>query len=241
MATARDLITNALHDLGVLAKGVAPSSEDLDDAFTALNQWVTDLETQRASMFTQTREVFALTPGVASYTIGPDGAFATVRPLWIDGASVIDSASPGAVEIPLAVPLTMREYQGIPQKSLQSTRPDRIYYDAGFVGTGQATICVFPVPSSSGVSLVLYLPRPMQRFADPFTNYAFPPGYERMVRSNLAVELAPMFDVEPSPSLHARARESMASVKRANHRVHDMTLDPMFVGLGRYNIYTDSV
>lgn len=241
MATsARNLITAALRDLGAIGSRNTPTAADLQDGFEALNQWVTDLDTQRATIFTVKREVFSLVAGTSSYTIGPGGTFNTVRPMRIDHVGlVLDRAAATVVEVSLGRPVTDQEYQRVVAKALPATYPSGIYYDYGFEATGLARIYPLPIPTSSTCDLILYIPRAMQEFADLSTLYAFPPGYERAIRANLALELAPMWDREVVPALYERAKQSLVAIKRANRRTRTLSVDPMLVGGGRYNVYTD--
>lgn len=241
MATARDIITNALRDLGVLGRRQPANADDLDLGFVTLNEWVTDLDTQRATIFVVKREVFSLVANTTSYTIGPGGTFNTVRPVRIESVGIVtDRSLSPSFERPIGRPLSDQEYQRITNKSLTAPHPSNIYYDHGFEGTGLGRIIPWPIPTSSLCDVVLYIPRAMQEFADLSTDYAFPPGYERAIRSNLALDLAPAFEREPQQWLVERARASMASLKRANLRPRTLSLDPAVTMTGApYNIWTD--
>lgn len=244
MATARALIADALRDLGVLEASEEAEAADENQAFTRLNRWVTNLDTQRATIFTVKREVFPLVANTQSYTIGPGGTFVTIRPLWCEGHGFIpDRAAALPVEINAGRLMTLEEYRAISVKTVTSTVPHKAYYDHGFTGTGLGAITVFPKPTTSVCDLVLYLPRPMQQFEDLTTDYAFPPGYEEAVVANLAVRLAPLFRAPISDDLRQQARETMASLKRANVRSRELGMDPIFTHggrLGGYNVRTDT-
>ena len=73
---------------------------------------------------------------------------------------------------------------------------------------------------------MLYLPTPLTEFADLSTAYTFPPGYERAIRSNLAVELAPFYGIPVSPDLRNQASSAMLRIKRANVRIREVPIDP---------------
>ena len=51
-----------------------------------------------------------------------------------------------------------------------------------------------------------------------------PSGYARFYRTNLAMELAASFTVQPSPALVTKALEAKASVKRRNLRVDELSV-----------------
>jgi hypothetical protein len=241
MATARDLITDALVELGVIGVNQTPKAADLALGLRKLNRWVTALHTSRLSVFTVKREVFPLVASTPSYTIGPSGAIDTVRPMRIEHVGlVLDRTATTPVEIPLGAPMTDQEYQRFPTKTLTAPQPNTLYYDYGFTGVGLGKVYPLPIPTSSVCDLVLYIPRAMQEFANLSTDYAFPPGYEQAIVANLAMELAAPFERDPRPTTVETARATMADIKRANRRPRVLGLDPGLTGTGLpYNIWTD--
>lgn len=241
MPSATDLITRSLRLLGVLDAIDTPSAEDLAAGKVALDDFVDALGVERASIYTVSRAVHSLSSGVSSYTIGTGGTFNQVRPVWIDNASVIPdgSASP-VVEIPIGRPMTMSEYQSLPVKTTTGSHPLALYYDHAWT-SGLGTIIVYPVPDNSLCDLVLYTPGVLSPFADLTTVYTYPPGYGRMLRYNLAMELADDFGATPSQRIERIAKESIAAVKRANARPHDARIDAGLPGMragGRFNLTT---
>jgi hypothetical protein len=65
------------------------------------------------------------------------------------------------------------------------------------------------------------------------TVMTYPPGYERMLVDQLALDICPSFGVQPSQALVMSARESKSILKTANHV-------PLLMNVGRYvrpNIY----
>lgn len=245
MPTARSIIVDALTDLGVLDATEQVSQADLDLGLRRLNQLIGQLAVQRLTMFEVRREVFDLAPNTASYTIGPTGTWATVRPTWIDRVSFIqDKTAAHPVETHQRAPLTVQEWQALPVKSITSTVPHALYYDRAFSGVGLGVCTVYPVPSTALPQVVLYLPRPMQRFATVLTNYALPDGFEEMLVKQLALRLQRPFGKQADPGLQEEAREALAVIKRANYqpRLRQIGADALSVGGGggsRYNIYTD--
>jgi hypothetical protein len=70
------------------------------------------------------------------------------------------------------------------------------------------------------------------------TTLAFPPGYLRAFRYNLACELAAEFGVEPSPSVQRIAMTSKRNVKRINAPEDIMSMPPTLVTTRqRFNVY----
>lgn len=81
----------------------------------------------------------------------------------------------------------------------------------------------------------------MQELSEPATldtTLAFPPGYLRAFRYNLAMELAPEFGVEPSPQVQRIAMTSKRNLKRINNPDDIMSMPYSVIARrNRYNIF----
>lgn len=239
--TALELVTGALTDLGVVAAAETISPEDSDAALTCLNDMGDALGLERLSLYKTVRTTKTLAAGTASYTIGSGGSINVVKPTWIDRARlVIDTSASTPTEVRIGI-LEPDEYAAWPQKTQQASRPIAIFYDHGHDSSGFGQIYPLPIPDVATTQLVLYTPGgEVSTFADLVTDYALPRGFKRALRKNLALEIAPMFDAEPSALLVKQARESKAAIKLAN--VHPVVFEPepAFGGRGHWNINTDS-
>lgn len=241
--SATDIGTRALRLLGVVDATQTPAAEDIQTAFTALNDMIDDWATQRQTIYQVLRSVFPLTAGQATYTLGAGGDWDIVRPVWIERCSVIPensgSGNTGPMEIPIGPPLDIAEFQRIVIKTALSAFPQYLYWDRNWVN-GLSTVQVYPVPTSSTSAMVLYTPVALTEFPDYATQFTFPPGYARAMRYNLAVELAPEYGLSVPPSISTVASQSLANIKRANNAPIEAQFDAALVGTrGRYNIYTD--
>jgi hypothetical protein len=77
-------------------------------------------------------------------------------------------------------------------------------------------------------------------FADINATVSLPPGYERMIVKNLAVELAPSYDATVSDQLQRQAQDALAVVLRANKTLEEQRFDPGAMMHRRYyDIYSD--
>lgn len=241
MPSANDFTTRALRLLGIFEATETPPAEDLAHGLIVLNDWIDSLALERLTIYTVTRTLKSLGNGTASYTVGSGGDINIARPITFAGVSVIadDTASP-TTETPLPLPIHVSQYQAIPNKTTSGT-PDRVYWDAGW-SSSRGTLYVYPVPAVSTMDLVLYTPTALTQFADGTTSYTFPPGYARMIRTNLALELAGDFNVVPSPDVTRVAVDSKARIKAANLKLAPLGIDPLLIRHGgrRYNIYSDS-
>jgi len=224
--TARDIVTRALKTLGVLAAGETPTAEDASDALDALNDMVDSWQLERLFIHEIVRTVKTLAASTATYTIGTGGAINVTRPTWIDAARVIlDLAATTPTEIPIEV-FSDQKWQDIRQKTLTSSLIQGIWFDHAW-SAGLGLIYVWPIPTTGTTRLVIYAPGlAVGAFVDLNTDYTFPPGYRDALHYSLAVRLAPEFG-KPLDGLVAQlAVDSLAKVKRANHRPRELACDP---------------
>ena len=70
MATAQDIITDALRTLGVIASGETPTAHDMNDALGRLNRIIETWQTDERAYYSQIDSAFALTIGKGQYAIG---------------------------------------------------------------------------------------------------------------------------------------------------------------------------
>ncbi len=239
--TPRKIIEGAYKMLGVVGAGAHMAGELARDGFVVANDMLDGLATERLTIYSNATTVYPLTANQVSYSIGVGGDFNQARPLWISEAGVIDDntlADP--VELPIRV-LNQQGWSMVPMKSLTDTLVRAIYYDKSWTN-GLGRIYVHPISSVNTVSLVLYTPTALTEFASLSTPYSFPPGYRRMLRALLAIELAPSQDVSVSPEIYKIATEAKAYIKRANMQFKVLGVDrALLSGLRgrRYNISSD--
>ena len=216
--TARAIISAALKEIGVLAAGETPSSEDVGDGLTRLNRYVDYLQTQHLLVYTITRGTWTIVSGTASYTVGSGGDVNITRPVWVDGISFQDTATSPTTEYPLAK-LTEAEYAGLRQKAQTANYPRSFYYNPTLA---TATVTFWPVPTSSTIEGVIYYGVSLSSFADLDTSYTLSPGYEEMLTGQLALLLCPSYARKPNPMLVRSASQSMGAVKKANIRPYEL-------------------
>lgn len=239
MATWADVIQDALQDLGVIQAGETPSAEDQAYCLTRVNRLIDEWRAERLQIYSITRTTLALTSGTSTYTIGPSGDFNIARPIYVEKVRFLDTSMTPNIELPLQ-PLTDDAYADIAIKTLTSTYPSVYYINPTFP---TSTLIFWPVPTSTTLTGVIYCPTALTEASAASDAFSTPPGYRRMITTALALEIAPGFEKEPSPSLIRQAMDSMADVKRANFRMMDMAIDQGALGhaaewLTRYSIYT---
>lgn len=207
MATASDLINRALRLIGALEPGESPSAQETADGLTALNAMVDSWQTEALVIYAMTNVQKTLTPSDASYTIGSGGDINTTRPVKINGAFITESST----DYPIGQ-ISKSAYDAIAFKSSDSNIAEYFYYEPTYP---LGTIYLYPTPNSAN-TLKLSLWVPIQSFAASSTAVSLPPGYERALTYNLAVEIAPEYGKSVSPEVAGIAVNSKAAIKRVN-------------------------
>jgi hypothetical protein len=234
MATVLDVVTGSLVDLGVNAAGETPVAADADGALAALNdlidQWAT--EGLMLPWVTRTEKVLAANDG--QYTVGSGGDINIARPVHINDIRLLLTDPTPDFELPL-IRLTDEAYAAIPEKALTAPQPTAWYYNPTF-SSGLATLDFWPIPTLSTLKAVLYVPTAVTSFSALSTTVSLPPAWARMLRKNLARELAPSYKIQPEPELIRQASESLSAVKRSNVRMSDLSMPAGMVigGRGRW-------
>jgi len=230
--TAGDQINGALRLIGQLAEAEVPSAATSEDALATLNQMIDSWNTERLSVFSTQDQVFSWLPGFMTRTLGPTGDFIGNRPILIDDSTYFrDPASGISFGIKL---INQQQYNGIAVKTVTSTYPQVMFVNMTYPNI---TMTVYPVPTK----VLEWHFVSVQELTTPAllsTPLAFPPGYLRAFKYNLACELAPEFGVEPSPTVQRVAMTSKRNLKRINNPDDIMSLPYSIVATRqRFNIF----
>ena len=236
--TALGTITSALRVLGVVRPGETLSGPKAADALGIANAFLDSLATEHLTIPAIARDVFDLTAFQQTYRIGPGATWNIPRPERIDGAGRIMNTSPEPNETPLAI-LSDEAYRAIPIKTQTNVFPTALWYNPT-IADGWGTVFLWPNPTDATYDIAIYTQTALAQFATLTTVYIMAPGYARMLRYNLALELAPDFGVEVPAVVAMHAAQSMAAIKRVNMRPVDLPVDPAFATNRRqwYNIQT---
>lgn len=231
MATPSTMIINSLIMLGAKAIGDTLTSAEQTHYLAKLNSMLESWSLERLWCYQVVEESKALTASDGVYTIGSGGDWDTARPTKIVQAFVRDSSN---YDYPVKV-INADSYNSIVAKTTDGTYPEYLYYDGAFVA-GLATIYLYPEPSS-GLTLYISSWKQLQTFATISTTLVLPPGYQRAIESNFAIEEAGGLRDVPASVIKV-ARESKAAIKSLNIPDVFMSLDEGMIGGSRYNIYT---
>ena len=206
--TANDIIIDALGLLGVIYPGQTISSEAQTTCQISLNNMLSEWNAQGLAIFSIVKATFALVNGTSDYTIGTGATFNTARPEKIEAWRVWDAAGAANGGEPVdAKTFTARA----DDSSLTAARIEMLNYDAAFP-TG--TIHLYPIPN--GGTLELWVWEQLAQIADFTLALAFPPGYQKAVIYNLAVDVAPKFGRPLDPTVKMVADSCKATLGGTN-------------------------
>ena len=202
------IINGALKQLGILAAGENAQAGEMADAIDSLkgllSQWATmRLHVHKAQILT-----LPLSRGAATYTIGKidgeccqyevtcEGSVIATPDLNAEIARVLDRAWLDDKEIRLV-------------RDLNDSASDvRVWYQE------DSPNWLFHVLDTASELKLKVFTLPYQICAHD--ELAIPPQYERALKLSLAIEIAPMFGVEPTQLLLTNYRNAMTLLKESN-------------------------
>ena len=90
MSTAREIITDALIEIGAIAQGETPDDGVMTLGLGRLQKLIDAWGAEYGTIAVQDRTTFVLTSGTSTFTIGPTGALVTARPVWIEAVNYVE-------------------------------------------------------------------------------------------------------------------------------------------------------
>ena len=237
LTTVLDILSSSLRLIGVLASGEQPSASQQADGLRVVNDLWDQWNAEQLMIFTIPRVLFDLTSGKQVYTYGTGGDFDADRPPAIERMGILWLQNQNQ---PLELPLdyfTAQSWSQIPVKNIESSLPQYCWDDQAFP---LRNLSFWPIPNISALQVVIYprlaLPQPITLT----TLMAFPPGYLKAWRFNLAVDLAAEYPVVPPQVLAPVAQqaiEAKAIIKTMNTQPIDLACDPATTPLGGDYLY----
>ena len=215
--TARNLIGDALTDLGVIGIGRSLSARDGALGLRYLQELIDSAELDRPVIYTVARSSYTLVANTASRTIGPSGNFVQARPIFIASALVKRVGSD--LEEGLAI-WSRQRWLYEDDKTRTSEIPEAIFMEPTVTN---ATLHFVPVPTTAA-TLVIGTPTALTGFSGTIdTEYTFPPGYQEWFRLRVRNKLARPF----GQALTDDMKEEERTAWRALERVNDSGPPPM--------------
>lgn len=208
MSTGQSIINRALRLIGATASGEVATSQESADALEAMTQLIGSWKTEKLLVYARQTLALSLVPAQQVYTIGPTGNLVANRPIRIEEAYLRVNSQ----DYPLTI-VTEALWAALPDKLSQAEYPEWLLY-RGAMPNGELTL--YPIPSAvHTLYLVTWTALETIGLAD---TVSLPPGYERALVYNLAIDLAPEYEKEVPQAVAMIASDSLASIKRANQR-----------------------
>lgn len=214
--TALNLIEGAARLIGVLNRGENLSADDAADGLISLNDLISSWSNDSLLIYARTWENFSLVAGTASYLIGASQTFNTVKPISVVSAFIREAGS----DYPLTI-ISDEDYENIQTKTTQSNIPRFLNYDNGHP---YGTIRLYETPGSAN-GLHLLTEKVLTNFALTSTTVDLPAGWNRALRYNLALDMAPEFGVKPTSEVVLGAKDSLGLIKTAISKNRPMVMD----------------
>lgn len=202
--TVQELIEGSLRLCGIRIS----TSTELDEALEALNGLLNLWNAERLMIYAVTKESLSITSGTGTYTIGSGGDLDTVRPQQLIDAYIRDSDDE---DHPVDVTMSEKEYNAIEDKTATG-RPEHIYYSPEYP-LGKIYFDLIPEDSET---LILDSWKPITEFASLATEITLPKEYEKALRFNLAVDLAPEYGFALDKTITQQAAFSKIVIENLN-------------------------
>jgi len=206
MTTALDLITRSMKLAGVLGSNETPKTNEANDGLNSLNDMLASWSTDVTYVYSVQQQTFPLVTGQAAYTFGPGGNF-PIRPSIIDSAFI----RMNNIDYPL-MKIESSDYANIAFKG-KANFPQYFFYNQGFP---QSTMTIWGTPSIVPADLFVNSWTRLDQFANLTTDITFPPGYQRAIIYNLAIELAPLYGMPISAEVAKIATDAAAKIRELN-------------------------
>ena len=222
--TCMDIIKRALRLLGVTATGETPDSIEMQDAFRELNWMLDSWSTTKVLTPCLTDLLFPTKAYQGTYTIGRSVAanFMADRPLRIEKAFFRRyQETPIPIDYPINI-INNTQWTSIVMKGLQNSWP--IYMNYVMTPMPLGTINVWPVPTIDG-ALGMAVWSQMGTFNSIQDQVTLPPGYLDAIAYNLAIEIAPEYGQEASPTIQRKAMNMKRDLSAVNTEEVILTSD----------------
>jgi hypothetical protein len=199
-----------MRHLGVIATGETPSAAEAADGLASLNDVLETWNIDGMMVYNSTVTAFTTVPNVASYTVGPTGAFVTVKPRPVAITGVYGSYQ--GVDYRVAE-WTYDQYMSATVKATSALYPTRYSYVNEFPN---GRLFLWPVPAVA-ITLNINIQTQLDALDTLADVISLPPGFMRALAWDLAAEIAPQYGLQLTAQQIAMVNGTKAAVKKANH------------------------
>ena len=218
----------ALSEIRENSKGFSPDADDMQLGLDLLNSMLAHWSSLGVLVPYRTRETFPLVGGQGVYTIGSGGNFNTTRPITIDAAVLVEGTSNWPLSI---VDVTRFSFV---YDEVSTGKPSLMLYEPQ-VPLGYIQFARVP---GSAYTLEMWSTKPFAQFSSLTTNDVLPDEFQEVIRTNLAVRLAPHFGKTAAQDTQKQAAAGLNQLKgqALSSRTPTMQVDNGLLRRYRYNI-----
>lgn len=219
-STVRSIVTSVMRLLGVNESGESPDGDIMNDCMAALTSMLDSWSNNSLLIYNRSPISFPLVAGQQTYTLGVGGQWDTTnwsngkRPVRIERAYLTyqNTVPNQAMDMPIDI-LNVYDWSAIPLKLQPSPIPTKLYDDGA---NPLRNVSLWPVPSVAQ-TITLWLWEPLIDLNSGLDQVlTFPPGYERAIKYNLAVEFASEIGKDLPDTVAQLAIASMQGIKSIN-------------------------
>jgi len=216
VATASQIILRGLRLLGDKVIGDTLTSAEQTEYLYVLNSMLDSWRIDKLLVYRILENTFTLQVGFDTYTVGAGGNFNIERPDRLeDTCFIMYQNTQHPVRVVDEATLTAQQTQA------QTQMPRMIYLDPAF----PLANVFFDYTPDKAYEFHLKTWSSLQQFATINDALVLPPGFQRALESNFAMEVAPGY-LNASPELVKIAKESKTKIMQQNVRTTFLTLDP---------------
>lgn len=234
--TGTDIITAALTEIRVCSALQGPNIKDLALGLTRLNLIFDTWNLQTALRYFVPKQTINLAAGQIEYQIGPGGAALNApRPLAWERIELRFLSQPNPV-------LDVRVIS--PQQFLDESQGTNIRgtpYIAGYNPMMPIGVLSFyPAPDQVYTADLYYQSGTFAQLPDAVTVFTLPPGYQKLIMLQLALESCPAYETQPNPMTVEAYKDALLQVQLSNQQKVVSYPDDRAPGQRRFwNGYTD--
>ncbi len=230
--TARDIISLAMKEAGVLGVGQTLLAEDVNDGFIYLQRMMKQFQFRRW-LVPSLQDIFAPGNDLISNTIGPGGYWnVNPRPPLIQ-AGYFFQLNTG--QTPISLPLvridSYEDYARITVKHL-NTQPEYFFYDnqndvtkdvTGAPLPGLGNVFIWPIPSPFyEIHLIIRSGLAWPETVDSIC--ILPDEYLEAIHFNLALRFCSAYGMEPKRSTIALGKSALSTIRVANAQIPQLSM-----------------